>query len=124
MRQLSDPNLVGDVRRALAETGLDPSLLTLEMTESVLAEDVDEVLPRMCALKDLGVRLAIDDFGTGYSSLAYLRRFPVDIVKIDKAFIDGMATGKSGERRSSGPSSTSGAASSSRPWPKGSKTRR
>ncbi len=89
MRQLADPDLVPDVRRILTDTGLDPHLLTLEITESVLMNDVDEVLPRLHALKDLGLRLAIDDFGTGYSSLAYLRRFPVDIVKIDKTFVDG-----------------------------------
>jgi diguanylate cyclase (GGDEF)-like protein/PAS domain S-box-containing protein len=97
MRQLADPNLVGDVHRVLAETGLDPSLLTLEMTESVLVYDFDEVLPRLHSLKDLGVRLAIDDFGTGYSALAYLHRFPVDLVKIDKTFIDGMASRSGGK---------------------------
>ena len=96
MRQLSDPDLVADVRRILTDTGLDPRLLTLEITESVLMDDVDEVLPRLHALKDLGLRLAIDDFGTGYSSLAYLRRFPVDIVKIDKTFVDGAAAGAPG----------------------------
>jgi diguanylate cyclase (GGDEF)-like protein/PAS domain S-box-containing protein len=96
MRQLADPDLVSDVRRILADTGLDPQLLTLEITESVLMDDVDEVLPRLHALKDLGLRLAIDDFGTGYSSLAYLRRFPVDILKIDKTFVDAVAAGAPG----------------------------
>jgi EAL domain-containing protein (putative c-di-GMP-specific phosphodiesterase class I) len=93
MRQLADPNLVSDVHRVLAETRIDPSLLTLEMTESVLVHDVDEVLH---SLKGLGVRLAIDDFGTGYSALTYLR-LPVDVVKIDKTFIDGIASRSGGK---------------------------
>jgi diguanylate cyclase (GGDEF)-like protein len=96
MRQLADPDLVSDVHRILTNPGLKPSLLSLEITESVLMDDVDEVLPRLLALKDLGLRLAIDDFGTGYSSLAYLRRFPVDILKIDKTFVDGAAAGVPG----------------------------
>ena len=96
MRQLADPGLVPDVRRILTDTGLDPRLLTLEITEGVLMNDVDEVLPRLHALKEIGLRLAIDDFGTGYSSLAYLRRFPVDILKIDKTFIDAAASGAPG----------------------------
>jgi diguanylate cyclase (GGDEF)-like protein/PAS domain S-box-containing protein len=96
VRQLADPNLPLDVRRIVAESGLDPRLLTLEITESVLMNDIDEVLPRLHALKDIGLRLAIDDFGTGYSSLAYLRRFPVDVLKIDKAFIDAAAAGAAG----------------------------
>ena len=96
MRQLADPELVSDVRSILTTTGLDPQLLTLEITESVLMNDIDEVLPRLHALKNLGLRLAIDDFGTGYSSLAYLRRFPIDIVKIDKTFVDGAAAGAPG----------------------------
>jgi EAL domain-containing protein (putative c-di-GMP-specific phosphodiesterase class I) len=96
MRQLADPDLVPDVCRILRDTSLDPRRLTLEITESVLMDDVDEVLPRLQALKALGLRLAIDDFGTGYSSLAYLRRFPVDIVKIDKTFIDAATTSAPG----------------------------
>jgi EAL domain-containing protein (putative c-di-GMP-specific phosphodiesterase class I) len=96
MSQLTDSDLVADVRRILAETTLNPELLTLEITESGLMEDADEVLPRLHALKDLGLRLAIDDFGTGYSSLAYLRRFPVDILKIDKTFVDAAAVGALG----------------------------
>jgi diguanylate cyclase (GGDEF)-like protein/PAS domain S-box-containing protein len=96
MRQLADPDLVTDVRRILTETGLKPQLLTLEITESVLMDDIEETLPKLHALKELGVRLAIDDFGTGYSSLAYLQRFPIDIIKIDKSFIDAAATGAPG----------------------------
>ena len=96
VRQLADPNLPRDVSRIVTDSGLDPRQLILEITESVLMNDVDEVLPRLHALKDLGLRLAIDDFGTGYSSLAYLRRFPVDILKIDKTFIDAAAAGAPG----------------------------
>jgi diguanylate cyclase (GGDEF)-like protein len=86
-RQLRNQSIVGRVQRALFESGLPREALTLELTESTLMEDptgAPEVLGR---LKALGVGLAIDDFGTGYSSLAYLRRFPVDIVKIDRAFV-------------------------------------
>ena len=90
-RQLSDPQLLGDVARAVAESGLPPNRLVLEITESVLLQDAEPVLARLDALKALGVRLAVDDFGTGYSSLAYLRRFPVDIIKVDKSFVDQVA---------------------------------
>jgi diguanylate cyclase (GGDEF)-like protein len=85
-RQLQDPSLVGDVRRVLERTGIAPASLVLEMTETVLVADPasESTLAR---LKALGVRLAIDDFGTGYSSISYLRRFPVDILKIDREFI-------------------------------------
>ncbi len=89
-RQILDPDLVSDVRRALAESGLPPSDLVLEMTESVLVQDVAATVGTLQALKALGVRLAIDDFGTGYSSLSYLRQFPIDILKIDRSFISGL----------------------------------
>ncbi|TML86062.1 MAG: EAL domain-containing protein [Actinobacteria bacterium] len=92
-RQLGDPRLVDDVSRVLHETGLEPSALTLEITESVLIADTEVAISRLHALKSLGVRLAIDDFGTGYSSLSSLRQLPVDTLKIDKAFIDGVTTG-------------------------------
>ncbi|HZR97513.1 MAG TPA: EAL domain-containing protein [Chloroflexota bacterium] len=87
-RQFQDARLVEHVKQVLAETGLDPHTLTLEITESVLVEDGPAVGARLQELKALGVRLAIDDFGTGYSSLSYLQRLPVDIVKIDKSFVD------------------------------------
>jgi EAL domain-containing protein (putative c-di-GMP-specific phosphodiesterase class I) len=77
--------MVADV---LAETGMPPGRLCLEMTESVLLTDTDENLARIVSLKALGVLLAMDDFGTGYSSLAYLRRFPMDVLKIDRSFVD------------------------------------
>ena len=92
-RQLQDPLLIADVRRVLDESGLEPSALILEITESVMMQDIDASLVRLRDLKKLGVRLAIDDFGTGYSSLNYVRRFPVDILKVDKSFIDGVGEG-------------------------------
>jgi EAL domain-containing protein (putative c-di-GMP-specific phosphodiesterase class I) len=92
-RQFRDPSLCPSVAAALEGAGLDPSLLVVEITESIAMEDSDEALRRLSDLKELGVRLAIDDFGTGYSSLSYLRRLPVDILKIDKSFVDGIASG-------------------------------
>jgi predicted signal transduction protein with EAL and GGDEF domain len=89
-RQILDPNLVSDVRHVLAGSGLPPRDLVLEMTESVLVQDVAATVGTLQALKALGVRLAIDDFGTGYSSLSYLRQFPIDILKIDRSFISSL----------------------------------
>jgi diguanylate cyclase (GGDEF)-like protein len=93
-RQLDDDELVADVRCALEASGLDPAMLTLEITETTLMRDADETAARLRSLKELGVRIAIDDFGTGYSSLAYLRQFPVDALKIDRSFISGIAASK------------------------------
>jgi diguanylate cyclase (GGDEF)-like protein/PAS domain S-box-containing protein len=92
-RQLANGDLVTDVRAALDESGLDPELLTLEVTESALVNDVAQSVATMKQLKALGVKLAIDDFGTGYSSLAYLQNFPFDVLKIDRSFIDGLTRG-------------------------------
>ena len=89
-RHLSQPELLTDVAAILEESGLAPSHLILEMTESMLVHDNRATLERLHALKSLGVRLAIDDFGTGYSSLAYLERFPVDSLKMDRSFIAGL----------------------------------
>lgn len=85
--QLRQRNFVDSVRAVLAETGLDPAHLELEITESVLMEQADEILATLHQLKEIGVQLAIDDFGTGYSSLSYLKRFPVDTLKIDQSFV-------------------------------------
>jgi EAL domain-containing protein (putative c-di-GMP-specific phosphodiesterase class I) len=87
-RQLQHAQVVDDVAAALRDSGLPPGALVLEMTESVLLEDSDTVLAILRQLKGLGARLAIDDFGTGYSSLSYLHRFPVDILKIDRSFVE------------------------------------
>ena len=90
-RQLQDAQLIHDVASILAECRLEPSALTLEITESVAMQNTEATIARLQALKGLGVRLAIDDFGTGYSSLSYLQRFPIDILKIDRAFVKGIA---------------------------------
>jgi diguanylate cyclase (GGDEF)-like protein len=90
-RQLDDPSFPSYVAAALAESGLAPERLTLEITESALMRDTDAALATLGALKTLGVRLAVDDFGTGYCSLRYLQRFPIDVLKIDKSFVDGIA---------------------------------
>jgi diguanylate cyclase (GGDEF)-like protein/PAS domain S-box-containing protein len=93
-RQLEEQQLVGEVVQALETARLSPRLLTLEITESVLVSDIEAMSARLRELKGLGVLLAIDDFGTGYSSLSYLRRFPIDMLKIDKAFVDGIGRGR------------------------------
>jgi diguanylate cyclase (GGDEF)-like protein/PAS domain S-box-containing protein len=85
--QLQRPEFIDEVREVLQETEIPPSSLILELTESVMMRDMDLSTMHMNALRALGVRLAIDDFGTGYSSLNYLRRFPVDILKIDRSFL-------------------------------------
>ncbi|HEY5109600.1 MAG TPA: EAL domain-containing protein [Acidimicrobiales bacterium] len=90
MRQLESDTFVDDVRSALARHALPPALLTIEITETVLMKDVQATVVRLTRLKALGVKIAIDDFGTGYSSMAYLRQFPVDILKIDRTFISEM----------------------------------
>ncbi|MDQ6827722.1 MAG: bifunctional diguanylate cyclase/phosphodiesterase, partial [Gemmatimonadota bacterium] len=92
-RQLDNASLVEDVATALRDSGLGAESLVLEITESVIMHNTDDTLHRLKDLKSLGVRLAIDDFGTGFSSLSYLQRFPVDILKIDKSFIDGFGAG-------------------------------
>jgi diguanylate cyclase (GGDEF)-like protein len=96
VKQLQDDAIVDDVRAALADSGLDPAKLTLEVTESVMMTDPDTVA-RLEALKALGLRLAMDDFGTGYSSLSHLSRLPVDVLKMDRSFlgsgpVSGLAT--------------------------------
>jgi predicted signal transduction protein with EAL and GGDEF domain len=85
--QLQRPEFIEEVRSALAESGILPSSLTLELTESVMMQDMELSLLRLKTLRALGVKLAIDDFGTGYSSLNYIRQLPVDILKIDRSFL-------------------------------------
>ncbi len=87
VKQLQSDTIVADVEFALAESGLAPDSLVLEITESVMMADTDLAVERLKALKALGVRLAMDDFGTGYSSLSYLSRFPIDILKMDRSFL-------------------------------------
>jgi diguanylate cyclase (GGDEF)-like protein/PAS domain S-box-containing protein len=89
-RQFRDPNLVDDVARVLRETGLRPAHLTLEITETVVMEQAEATVATLHSLKKLGVQVAIDDFGKGYSSLSYLKRFPIDTLKIDKEFVGGL----------------------------------
>ncbi len=89
-RQFSHPGLVASVLAALERSSLNPGLLSLEITETVLIEDADTALATLERLKEIGVRLVLDDFGTGYSSLSHLKRFPIDLLKIDRSFIDGL----------------------------------
>jgi diguanylate cyclase (GGDEF)-like protein len=90
-RQLEQPDaLTASIHAALDATGLDPSRLKLEITESAVMHDPELAIATLWAVKGLGVQLAIDDFGTGYSSLAYLKRFPVETIKIDRSFVDGV----------------------------------
>jgi EAL domain-containing protein (putative c-di-GMP-specific phosphodiesterase class I) len=89
--QLMSPGFTTTLAVILSETGVDPSMLALEVTESVLVQDDDRALVILNDLKELGVSIALDDFGTGYSSLSYLRRFPADVVKIDTGFVADLA---------------------------------
>ena len=91
-RQIHGEGLTHTVWEALRDSGLPPETLVLEITESVMMQDTEAAIARLQELKALGVRLAVDDFGTGYSSLSYLRRFPIDVLKIDKSFVDGVDT--------------------------------
>jgi len=97
-RYLNQGHIVDDVRKALASHGLTPNCLILEVTESLLLENSERLERTFQELKRMGVRLALDDFGTGYSSLSYLHRFPIDIIKIDRSFVERLA----GERPGAG----------------------
>jgi diguanylate cyclase (GGDEF)-like protein len=89
--QLEGDGIIDAVRGALSASGLDPTQFILELTETTLMRDVERTVAQLKVLKALGVRVAIDDFGTGYSSLAYLQQFPIDVLKIDKSFVSGIA---------------------------------
>jgi diguanylate cyclase (GGDEF)-like protein len=90
VRQFHQPDLVASVRAVLEDTGTDPETVCLEITESAMMESGEDAWEMLRKLKELGVKLAIDDFGTGYSSLAHLRAFPIDVLKIDRTFVDGL----------------------------------
>jgi diguanylate cyclase (GGDEF)-like protein len=96
-RQLDRDEFVREVHDALDESGLAPEQLTIEITETTIMANAEETAARLASIKELGVRVAIDDFGTGYSSLAYLQRFPVDALKIDRSFISKMSNDAEGE---------------------------
>ena len=89
-RQIEHTDMVETVRQVLDESGVPPGILVLEITESLLMRNVPVAIDRLTRLKQLGVRIALDDFGTGYSSLSHVHRFPIDILKIDRSFVDGM----------------------------------
>ena len=96
-RQLDSDQILTDIREALIASALEPSALTIEITETTLMRNIEETAHRLASIKELGVRIAVDDFGTGYSSLAHLQRFPVDALKIDRSFITGLAHNAEGE---------------------------
>ncbi|WP_028696196.1 sensor domain-containing protein [Pseudomonas cremoricolorata] len=93
-RQFSDGQLGTRIAGILEESGLSPACLELELTESILMREVDEAMQILASLKQLGLSIAVDDFGTGYSSLNYLKQFPIDVLKIDRTFVDGLPCGE------------------------------
>ncbi|HDS1820184.1 TPA: EAL domain-containing protein [Pseudomonas putida] len=93
-RQFSDGQLGTRIANILEESGLPPACLELELTESILMREVNEALQILASLKNLGLSIAVDDFGTGYSSLNYLKQFPIDVLKIDRTFVDGLPEGE------------------------------
>jgi EAL domain-containing protein (putative c-di-GMP-specific phosphodiesterase class I) len=98
--QVCDNRFVAEVEAALRDSGLPPAGLILELTESAFLSDTARVHHRLARLRELGVRIAIDDFGTGYSSLSYLRRLPIDLLKIDRAFVSELGASSSAQARS------------------------
>jgi EAL domain-containing protein (putative c-di-GMP-specific phosphodiesterase class I) len=90
VHELRSPGLVADMEEALAAAGLAPNRLRLEVTESALMHAGEQAVDTLCRLKGVGVQLCLDDFGVGYSSLAYLHRFPVDVLKVDRSFVGGL----------------------------------
>ena len=97
-RQIQDPGFVETVRAVLAGAGLPPASLVVEVTESALLDPGEATTVAIAGLKSLGIRIALDDFGTGYSSLSHLRRFPIDMLKIDRSFVEGVDGTDQGER--------------------------
>jgi EAL domain-containing protein (putative c-di-GMP-specific phosphodiesterase class I) len=95
-KQLQRPDVVERVREVLHVAGVDPGCIRLEITESVMMTDLETTIDRLRGLKRLGVKLAMDDFGTGYSSMAHLAAFPLDSIKIDRAFVQRLALGEAG----------------------------
>ena len=93
-RQFSDGQLGTRIATILEETSLPPACLELELTESILMREVNEAMQILASLKNLGLSIAVDDFGTGYSSLNYLKQFPIDVLKIDRTFVDGLPEGE------------------------------
>jgi EAL domain-containing protein (putative c-di-GMP-specific phosphodiesterase class I) len=93
-RQFQDPHLISHIEQALRSAHLDARWLQLEITESAVMHDAEAAIAKLHALKALGIHLAMDDFGTGYSSLAYLKRFPIDVLKIDRSFVSGLIDGE------------------------------
>src|SRR5262249_38210552 len=91
-RQFQAPDLVETVASVLERTGFNPTSLKLELTESMMMRDVERTIQRLHELKTLAIQLVIDDFGTGYSSLAYLRQFPITVLKIDRTFVKRLGT--------------------------------
>jgi diguanylate cyclase (GGDEF)-like protein/PAS domain S-box-containing protein len=96
-QELADPRLVPELVACLSRSGADPGRLVLEITEGALMRDVHRSAATLRAVKELGVRVAVDDFGTGYSSLSYLRRFPVDVLKVDRSFVAGLGADEADE---------------------------
>ncbi|MBF0622124.1 MAG: EAL domain-containing protein [Magnetococcales bacterium] len=86
-RQLQHANIIDDIRKVLVETGFPPQLLEVEITESMMATDVDDAIDKLNAIREMGITISVDDFGTGYSSLSYLKRFPIHTLKIDRSFV-------------------------------------
>src|SRR6202030_2177430 len=91
-RQLSSPDLVSHLRRVLTSTGVPPASLRLEITESVMMADGESAAQTLATLRQTGAKIAMDDFGTGYSSLSCLHKFPIDVLKIDRSFVQDMET--------------------------------